>query len=53
MKSDYEKLKNRGYITDVDISNYNDLNKNELLNLLKAQEPHKRTFILKLSYAML
>lgn len=48
MKSYDEQLKNRGYTTIEDINEYTDLNKSELLELLKSKEPHKRTIAINL-----
>lgn len=48
MKSHINKLKNRGYIPIEDIRDYEDLNKNELLELLKAKEAYKITIAVNL-----
>jgi len=48
MKSSDEQLKNRGYATIEDINKYVDLNENELLELLKSKEYHKRTIAINL-----
>ncbi|PKM48908.1 MAG: hypothetical protein CVV02_18275 [Firmicutes bacterium HGW-Firmicutes-7] len=43
MKSNEEQLKSRGYVEDIDLKNYSDLSKEELLSYLNSKEAFKRT----------
>ncbi len=43
LKSNEEQLKSRGYVEDIDLKNYSDLSKEELLSYLNSKEAFKRT----------
>ena len=43
MKSNIQQLNSRGYIENKDIEKYNDFSRNQLIELLEANEPIKRT----------
>lgn len=48
MKSSDTQLRNRGYITVEDTYDYADFSKTELMELLKSNEPYKRTIAMNL-----
>lgn len=48
MKSSQSELKSRGYICEEDVIKYQDLTKEELMELLKSKEPYKRSVSVRL-----
>lgn len=50
MKTKINDLKNRGYITDKDIVNYNNLSLDEIISLLDSFKSYERTIAIRLLY---
>jgi len=48
MKSTAEQLKNRGYVSDDDLSPYKNLPERDLVELLQSKDAYNRTIAVKL-----